>query len=84
MNSSSAIWWRHLPVAYINFFEAGVSGNTIILLCRTFSCRWSFFLAHSNHLFQPLSIDVDLLNCPADFVAGGSFLKGDKLSPGMR
>jgi hypothetical protein len=28
MNSSSAIWWRHLPVACSNFFEAGVSGNT--------------------------------------------------------
>jgi hypothetical protein len=27
-NSSSAIWWRHLPVACNNFFEAGVSGNT--------------------------------------------------------
>jgi hypothetical protein len=27
MNSSSAIWWRHLPVACNNFFEAGVSGN---------------------------------------------------------
>jgi hypothetical protein len=29
MNSSSAIWWRYLPVACINFFEAGVSGNTV-------------------------------------------------------
>jgi hypothetical protein len=26
-NSSSAIWWQHLPVASNNFFEAGVSGN---------------------------------------------------------
>jgi hypothetical protein len=29
MNSSSAIWWRHLPVTCNNFFEAGVSGNSI-------------------------------------------------------
>jgi hypothetical protein len=28
INSSSAIWWRHLPVASNNFFEAGVSGNS--------------------------------------------------------
>jgi hypothetical protein len=28
MNYSSAIWWRHLPAACNNFFEAGVSGNT--------------------------------------------------------
>jgi hypothetical protein len=28
MSFSSAIWWRHLPVACNNFFEAGVSGNT--------------------------------------------------------
>jgi hypothetical protein len=27
MNSSSAIWWRPLPAACNNFFEAGVSGN---------------------------------------------------------
>jgi hypothetical protein len=27
MISSSAIWWRHLPVACNNFFEACVSGN---------------------------------------------------------
>jgi hypothetical protein len=27
MNYSSSIWWRHLPAAYNNFFEAGVSGN---------------------------------------------------------
>jgi hypothetical protein len=27
MNSSSTIWWRHLPVQYSNFIEAGVSGN---------------------------------------------------------
>jgi hypothetical protein len=27
MSFSSAIWWRHLPVACNNFFEAGVSGN---------------------------------------------------------
>jgi hypothetical protein len=27
MNYSSAIWWRHLPAACNNFFEAGVSGN---------------------------------------------------------
>jgi hypothetical protein len=27
MNSSSAIGWRHLPVACYNFFEAGVSGK---------------------------------------------------------
>jgi hypothetical protein len=31
MNSSSAIWWRHLPAACNNFFEAGVSGN---MLCQ--------------------------------------------------
>jgi hypothetical protein len=30
MNSSSAILWRHLPVACNNFFEAGVSGNTFV------------------------------------------------------
>jgi hypothetical protein len=29
MNSFSAIWWRHLPAACNNFFEAGVSGNTV-------------------------------------------------------
>jgi hypothetical protein len=28
MNSSSAIRWRHVPVACNNFFEAGMSGNT--------------------------------------------------------
>jgi hypothetical protein len=27
MNYSSAFWWRHLPAACNNFFEAGVSGN---------------------------------------------------------
>jgi hypothetical protein len=27
MNYSSAIWWRHLPAACNNFFEAGVSGR---------------------------------------------------------
>jgi hypothetical protein len=27
MNYSSSIWWRHLPAACNNFFEAGVSGN---------------------------------------------------------
>jgi hypothetical protein len=27
MNYSSAIWWRHLPAACNNLFEAGVSGN---------------------------------------------------------
>jgi hypothetical protein len=32
INSSSAIWWRHLPVACNNFFEAGVSGNTEVRL----------------------------------------------------
>jgi hypothetical protein len=32
MNSSSAIWWRHLPVACSNFFEAGVSGNSLNFL----------------------------------------------------
>jgi hypothetical protein len=26
-NYSSSIWWRHLPAACNNFFEAGVSGN---------------------------------------------------------
>jgi hypothetical protein len=29
INSSSAIWWRHLAVACNNFFEAGVSGNRL-------------------------------------------------------
>jgi hypothetical protein len=28
INYASAIWWRHLPAACNNFFEAGVSGNT--------------------------------------------------------
>jgi hypothetical protein len=27
INYASAIWWRHLPAACNNFFEAGVSGN---------------------------------------------------------
>jgi hypothetical protein len=27
MNYSSSIWWRHLPAACNNSFEAGVSGN---------------------------------------------------------
>jgi hypothetical protein len=31
MNSSSAILWRHLPVACNNFFEAGVSGNMPVI-----------------------------------------------------
>jgi hypothetical protein len=31
MNSSFAIWWRHLAVACNNFFEAGVSGNANLL-----------------------------------------------------
>jgi hypothetical protein len=31
MNSSSAIWCRHLPVACSNCFEAGVSGNTKVI-----------------------------------------------------
>jgi hypothetical protein len=30
---SSAFWWRHLPVACNNFFEAGVSGNEGHLYC---------------------------------------------------
>jgi hypothetical protein len=34
MNSSSAIWWRHLPVACNNFCEAGVSGNRSLLRLR--------------------------------------------------
>jgi hypothetical protein len=42
INYSSAIWWRHLPAACNNFFEAGVSGNSdrskhmtliLILIC---------------------------------------------------
>jgi hypothetical protein len=28
INYASAIWWRYLPAACNNFFEAGVSGNT--------------------------------------------------------
>jgi hypothetical protein len=42
MNSSSAIWWRHLPVACSNFFEAGVSGNISPCMyyenCCTYFC----------------------------------------------
>jgi hypothetical protein len=32
MNYSSAIWWRHLPAACNNFFEAGVSGNNTVIV----------------------------------------------------
>jgi hypothetical protein len=34
MNYSSAIWWRHLPAACNNFFEAGVSGTTDLTRLR--------------------------------------------------
>jgi hypothetical protein len=30
INSTSAIWWQHLPVASNNFFEACVSGNCVV------------------------------------------------------
>jgi hypothetical protein len=33
MNYSCAIWWRHLPAACNNFFEAGVSGNSLHQPC---------------------------------------------------
>jgi hypothetical protein len=33
MNYSSSIWWRHLPAACNNFFEAGVSGNRHKIHC---------------------------------------------------
>jgi hypothetical protein len=31
INNSSSIWWRHLPAACNNFFEAGVSGNLTLV-----------------------------------------------------
>jgi hypothetical protein len=44
INSSSAIWWRHLPVVCNNFFEAGVSGNR--------DCFFGSF--HVNNLSSPI------------------------------
>jgi hypothetical protein len=55
MNSSSAIWWRHLPVACSNFFEAGVSGN----------CQESRLVFHSRDFRSPISRDPDDCFIPA-------------------
>jgi hypothetical protein len=52
MNSSSAIWWRHLPVACNYFFEACVSGNWAIFKAVKGKLLYLKFNLEASHQYN--------------------------------